>query len=461
MAAQVLTLPGRYRDPKPIARGGMGEVYCAVDTVLGRPVAVKVLAERYAVDPVIRKRFRREALAAARLSGEANIVTIYDVDEWGGRPFIVMEYIPCGSLEDELKNKGAQPPGRVLQWLEQAARALDHAHLRGVVHRDVKPANLLLDKGGVVHVADFGVATAAGLATLTQTGTVLGTAGYLAPEQAEGRAVTPAADRYALGVVAFELLTGSRPFRNDSIMAEAAAHAHAPVPSISERGRGIPREADAVFERALAKDPADRFFSCEEFIFELRAAFDAAAGETLVAARPTPRAVRRQRTMTPALLTALALALGGGVAAAVVATRSGGAAGRAVTVTEPGTTLRETVTAQAPKTSSAPPSTSATSAGSSSSQGASGSGLALEGYRRLQAGDAASTLPLLQQAAQKLQGTNSLSEAYNDYNLALALAQTRGCSSQVVELLNASAAIQGNRSEIEHLRHACNAGGGH
>src|SRR5436305_5204467 len=106
MPAQVLTLPGRYRDPKPIARGGMGEVYCATDTMLGRPVALKLLAERYAVDPVIRKRFRREALAAARLSGEANIVTIYDVDESGGRPFIVMEYVPGGSLQSVLQEEG-------------------------------------------------------------------------------------------------------------------------------------------------------------------------------------------------------------------------------------------------------------------------------------------------------------------------------------------------------------------
>src|SRR5581483_7541730 len=438
MRAGTLILPDRYRDPKPVARGGMGEVYCATDTMLGRPVAVKVLAERYAVDPVVRERFMREALAAARLSGEANIVTIYDVDESGWRPFIVMEYVPCGSLEDVLRDEGAQPPGRVLQWLEETAYALDRAHARGVVHRDVKPANLLLDKAGVVHVADFGVASAAGLDSLTQTGTVLGTAGYFAPEQAEGKPVTSAADRYALGVVAFELLTGRRPFQSESIMAEAAAHAHAPVPLISQHGRRIPREVDAVFERALAKDPADRFSTCGEFVTELRAAFDAAAGATLVEARPEPRVVRPQRSMMPALVSLIALALAGGVAAAVVATRSGGRTGHAVTVTEPGTTLRETVTAQAPTTTASPPPSPAPTAGTASSEGVSGSTLALEGFRRLQAGDAAGALPLLQHAAQKLHGTNSLSEAYNDYNLALALTQTQGCSPQVVQLLNAS-----------------------
>ena len=454
MPAETLILPERYLNATPIARGGMGEVYCATDAMLGRPVAVKVLAERYAVDRDIRRRFLREALAAARLSGESNIVTIYDVDESDGRPFIVMEYLPGGSLDRIVQEEGLQATGRVLQWLEETAHALDCAHERGVVHRDVKPANLLLDKQGVVHVADFGVASAAGLASLTLTGTVIGTVGYLAPEQAEGKTVTSAADRYALGVVAFELLTGGRPFQSDSIIAEATAHAHTPVPSISERRPGIPREADAVFQRALAKDPADRFSSCGELVSALRGAFDAAAGATLVNRRYAPKPARRARSMMPAFVTLLALALAGGIAAAVVGTRSGGPRAQRVTITAPGTTLRETVTAQAP-TSAAPPSTAAPAPGTVSSQSASGSGLALDGYRRLQAGDAAGALPLLQQAAQQLQGTNSLSEAYNDYNLALALTQTQGCSAHVVQLLNASAAIQGHRREIDRLLHAC------
>ena len=458
----MLILPERYRDPKPIGRGGMGEVYCATDELLARPVAVKVLAERYAVDHEIRQRFTREALAAARLSGEPNIVTIYDVDEFEGRPFIVMEYIPCGSLESVLQDEGAQPPKRVLPWLEQTAHALDRAHERGIVHRDVKPANLLLDKRSVVHVADFGVASAAGLASLTETGTVLGTAGYLAPEQAEGKTVTSAADRYALAIVGYELLTGGRPFQSDSVTAEAMAHAQAPVPRISERGRGIPREADAVFERALAKDPRDRFSSCGEFVIALRRAFDAAAGTTHVGGLHAASPVRRRRSIIPALTIVLALALAGGIATAVLATRSSGSDGHAVTITEPGTTLRETVTARAPTTNPSPRRRllSADSGTTVSASGAaSGSALALDGYRRLQAGDAAGALPLLQQAAQKLEGTHTVSEAYNDYNLALALTQTQGCSAQVVQLLDASAAIQGQRSEIEHLRHACTRGG--
>ena len=154
-------LPSRYRSPKRIARGGMGEIYRATDATLGRAVAVKLLAERYSRDESVRRRFTREALAAARLSGEPHIVTIFDVGEHAERPFIVMEYLSGGSLEDRVRKDGAQPPGQALEWLEQAALALDAAHRHGVVHRDVKPANLLLDRNGNVHVADFGIASAA------------------------------------------------------------------------------------------------------------------------------------------------------------------------------------------------------------------------------------------------------------------------------------------------------------
>ena len=172
----------------------------------------------------MRERFTREALAVARLSGNPNIVTIYDVGEHGERPFIVMEYLAGGSLEQKIRAEGAQSPRQALEWLEQAANALDAAHREGIVHRDVKPANLLLDRYGHVHVADFGIASAAGLGSLTQTGTVLGTASYLSPEQAQGERTTAASDLYSLGIVAFELLTGRRPFEGDSVAAEAAAH---------------------------------------------------------------------------------------------------------------------------------------------------------------------------------------------------------------------------------------------
>src|SRR5439155_27248164 len=152
---------------------------------------------------------------------------------------------------------------QALDWLEQAAAALDAAHRNGVVHRDVKPGNLLLDQEDSLRVADFGIASAAGMDSLTMTGTVLGTAGYLSPEQAQGERAGPASDRYALGVVAFELLTGRRPFESDSATAEAAAHVNAEIPSVSQR-------LDPVFRRALTKDPGQRFGTSAELVRALR-----------------------------------------------------------------------------------------------------------------------------------------------------------------------------------------------
>ena len=233
MAVDTELLPPRYRSPRRIGHGAMGDIYLATDDTLGREVVVKVLSERYAADEAITERFKREGLAAARLSGESGAVTIFDVGEWEGRPFIVMEHLGGGSLEERLAGEGAQPPARALAWLEQAAATLDSAHRHGVVHRDVKPANLLLDSHDDLHVADFGIASAAGLDSMTLTGTVLGTAGYLSPEQARGERAGPASDLYALAVVAYELLSGQRPFENDSSTAEAVAHVHAPVPSIA------------------------------------------------------------------------------------------------------------------------------------------------------------------------------------------------------------------------------------
>src|SRR5437660_4962798 len=292
-------------------------IYRATDSTLVRAVAVKLLAERYSRDDAIRQRFTREALAAARLSGEPHIVTIFDVGEQSDRPFMVMEYLSGGSLEERIRATGAQEPGQALEWLEQGASALDAAHRHGVVHRDVKPANLLLDRDANVHVADFGIASAAGMDSLTMTGTVLGTAGYLSPEQAQGERATPASDRYALAVVAFELLTGERPFAADSPTAEAAAHVNAPVPSVS-RQADVPRELDEVFARALAKEPSRRFATSADFVAALGAAFAEAAGRTgplapVVSARSgVTRALsspRRARNPWPLLLALIAAGL--------------------------------------------------------------------------------------------------------------------------------------------------------
>ena len=335
-------LPPRYRDPVPIARGGMSEVVKATDTELGRIVAVKLLDDSRD-DAELRDRFEREARAAARLSGEAHTITIYDVGVWRDRPFIVMEYLAGGSLDDVLRSEGAQPPARALRWLGEAAGALDHAHRHGVVHRDVKPANLLLDEQGSVHVADFGIATALGLIPLTRTGTVLGTAGYLAPEQAEGRPAGAAADRYSLGVVAFELLTGERPFRRESVTAEAAAHVSAPVPSASSKRHELPRSVDPVLERALAKDPDARYGSCRELVDALRDAWAGAAAPTRIAAVPVAAALRRRRA---ALLAVAALLLvGAGALAAELIDGNGRATAQPPPARTVTVTVRRTVTA--------------------------------------------------------------------------------------------------------------------
>jgi eukaryotic-like serine/threonine-protein kinase len=437
----------------------MGEIYRATDSTLGREVAIKILADRFAQDEAIRERFTREALAAARLSDEHNTVMIFDVGDHNGRPYIVMEYLGGGSLDDVLQSEGAQPPERVFTWLEEAARALDAAHRRGVVHRDVKPANLMLDGEGHVHVADFGIASAAGMDALTLTGTVLGTAGYLAPEQAQGDRALPASDRYALAVVAWELLTGERPFQSDSPTMEASSHLSAPVPAVSDRG-DLPRQLDPVFAKALAKDPRARYETAGAFVAELRAALAEAAGSTrtLPLAAPVPRAtevtVPLRRSDEEDLATAPArsgsraawpvfavlLVLGGIAGAFLAYYLTGGSAG------DPKPPRTTTVERQVTVTTTAP-STTTPSPGSS----VSGAALNNAGYIRMRLGDYEGALPLLERAVEQLQGAGSLDEAYASFNLAYTRFQLGSCD-EVLDLLDRSEAIQGQRSEIDSLR---------
>ncbi len=324
----------------------MGDIVLATDTVLDRQVVIKLLSDRFADDDSIRKRFTREALAAARLSSAPNTVTIFDVGETeDGRAFIVMEYLPGGSLDDRLR-AGPVEPEQALVWLGQAARALDAAHASGIVHRDVKPANLLLDADGVVHVADFGVARAADLEAMTVAGTVVGTAGYLSPEQARGESADPASDRYALGVVAFELLTGRRPFERDTTAAEAAAHVHEPVPSIHERNPALPPALDRTFRRALAKEPGDRFSSNVELVRALRDAL-AVPDRTTRAAAPTRARRERHPWRAPAIVAVLAsIAIVGALLASALAGGDGDSASNTpsvVTRTTEQATVTETV----------------------------------------------------------------------------------------------------------------------
>jgi serine/threonine protein kinase len=420
-------LPERYREVERIAHGAMGDIYRATDSTLGRVVAVKVLAEPYVQDEAARKRFAREARAAARLSGDSNIVTIYDVGEAAERPYIVMEFMGGGSLEQRLV-RGKQPAAQAVRWLEQVARALDHAHANGVVHRDVKPANLLLNDESNVHVADFGIATAAWMASLTTAGTVLGTAGYLAPEQAAGERATAASDRYALAVVAYELLTGERPFARESPTAEAAAHVSEPVPPVSQRG-DLPVELDPVFERALAKRPEDRYATCAEFVAALREAFDAAAGRTRDFTVPPPAVASRVRR-SPPIWPLVAAGVGALVVSAVVlaVVLSGNSPPtRAGTATQHKPTAR-TVAVRTPNPHS----------------------LNDRAWALMKRERYASALPLLQRAVPSLSGAGPADpyEGYANYNLGYTLLQLGRCA-EALPYLQHARRLEPDRSEVD------------
>jgi eukaryotic-like serine/threonine-protein kinase len=253
-------LGDRYRLGERIAGGGMGSVYRAVDENLGRPVAVKVLRRELADDPTFLERFRREARAAAALS-HPGVAGVYDYGELGGSAFIVMELVEGETLAERIAATGRLPWPEAFAIGRQVARALAAAHAHGLVHRDVKPANVLLGPGGRAKVTDFGIAKAATSATLTRTGMVLGSASYVAPEQAKGDDVGPAADQYSLGCVLFEAVTGRTPYAGANPVAIATQHVSAPVPDPRQDLPDLPPPAAALIRRALAKHPADRFAS--------------------------------------------------------------------------------------------------------------------------------------------------------------------------------------------------------
>ena len=261
-----IELPERYRPLRHIANGGMAAVWAAEDCLLGREVAIKVLAAHLAENERARMRFQREARTAAGLSTHPHAITIYDVGEHEGRPFIVMESLPGGSLADRLRDRRRIGRERALEWLRDAASGLDAAHERRIVHRDVKPGNMLFDGHDRLVLADFGIARLAYDSAVTTTGDVLGTAAYVSPEQAEGRPAAEASDRYSLAVVAYELLTGARPFRAEHFAATARMHIEATPEPPSRRDPSLPPEIDAVLLRGLAKDPAERWPTATAFV---------------------------------------------------------------------------------------------------------------------------------------------------------------------------------------------------
>jgi tRNA A-37 threonylcarbamoyl transferase component Bud32 len=298
-----ITLPDRYRVVRHIANGGMASVWEAHDELLDRRVAVKVLASHLGQDDRARRRFAREARAAAGLSSHPNVVTIYDVGEHGGKSFIVMELVGGGTVADRLRAgdersgderaaRGRIPHRVALRWLQEAGSALDAAHEAGIVHRDVKPANMLLDANGRLALADFGIARLGLEDQITQTGQVLGTAAYISPEQAMGEPSTAASDRYALAVVAFELLTGSKPFTAENFAAQARAHVEDEPPRASELDIDVPVAADRVLARGMAKEPEDRWDSAGAMVRALDDALATPPPRRRAAAAPSAEATR-------------------------------------------------------------------------------------------------------------------------------------------------------------------------
>ena len=248
------TLSGRYTLTERIAAGGMGEVWAATDTVLGRTVAVKLLHPALSQESDVVERFRAEARHTASLH-HPNIATVFDYGEDDGTAYLVMELIVGQPLSQIIADRAPLSPQETASILVQAATALEAAHQGGVVHRDIKPANILITPDGTAKLTDFGIARAIDAAPLTQTGQVLGTAQYLSPEQALGRSATASSDIYSLGVVGYEMLTGERPFDSGTAVATALAHVNQAPPPLPVT---IPTGVRDVIGAALAKDPADR-----------------------------------------------------------------------------------------------------------------------------------------------------------------------------------------------------------
>lgn len=259
---------GRYRIQRRLGKGGMARVYLAEDESLDRQVAIKILADRHSDDPHFVERFQREARAAARLN-HPNLVQIYDQAQVDGTSYIVMEYVEGETLKDLIRRDAPLDPRQAIGIALQVLAALRVAHQAGIVHRDIKPQNILVQPDGRVKVADFGIARAEGGSDMTEAGSIVGTAQYLAPEQAQGLPLGPPADLYSMGIVLYEMLTGRVPFEGDSAVTIAMKHVQEPPEQLTDRNPLVPPNLEAVVMRALAKNPAQRYQSAEEMGVDL------------------------------------------------------------------------------------------------------------------------------------------------------------------------------------------------
>jgi eukaryotic-like serine/threonine-protein kinase len=380
-------IAGRYRLIEPLGHGAMSSVWLAEDSELERQVAVKLLSP--AAD---RARFEREARSAAALQ-HPNVCALYDYGESAGKPFMVLEYLPNGSLEERLRSGRPLDDAEATRIATEIAAGLSHAHGRGVVHRDLKPANVLFDSEGRAKIADFGIARMGNAGTLTEAGTVLGTASYISPEQAGGLPAAPASDVYSFGVMLFRMLTGRLPFIGANAMEVVRMHRDDPPPAVAEFRPDAPARLERLATAALAKDPAARPRDGAALLDALRGAGDTdatmvttaapfatasdAAATQVIRPRPArPAAARRRTAAAVGAVIALAL-LGAGVAVALILT-GGGSSGNGATLpglslpsistvpgstTAPTTTTAETSTAEtttASTTTTAPTTTALT-----------------------------------------------------------------------------------------------------
>ena len=451
-------MAGRYRTLRAIGTGGMARVFLAEDERLGRQVAVKRLHAHSPEEAA--QRFHREARIGASLSHQ-NLVVVYDVDTDGESVLIVMEYVDGVTLAEELR-RGPLPEQRVVRVVRDVAAALDYVHAEGIVHRDVKPANVLLrSKDGMAKLADLGIATAAESTRITVSGTVMGTAAYMAPEQVEGTQVGPAADVYALAAVAFEALSGRKARQGDTPMAIAHEVASTPAPDLHASWPGADPGVVRVLERAMARAPEDRHHRAGELAAELEAALERSAHPAPPTAATRPVAAtstsgsRRfgKRAMAVALAAALAV-----VAAVVFATGGDdGSDPRPAGETQAKTAPREErpepaeTQAQAPATTPQAEAPQTTPTTPQQTQPVSGDAAKLnqQGYALLRSGDAAGAIPLLQKAVDSYpEDSKDLTYGYALFNLGSALRQA-GRPAEAIPVLERRLTIPNQTKTVE------------